>query len=123
MKKLFLLLFTSFLLIGCSDNDETIYDYIGTWSGTYDGNDKGMWNFVVSDDGKVIGTMHSETANENYTISGHLNTSGQLTATVGLPEDGEFIGTLVDKKGNGNWNNNLTNPTRTGTWTGKKNSK
>lgn len=120
MKKLFLLLVTTFLLIGCSSNDESIYDYVGTWSGTYDGNDKGLWNFVVADDGKVTGTMHSETLNENYNISGHLDSSGQLTAEVGLPSDGNFTGVLAEKKGNGNWNNDLPNPPRAGTWTGEK---
>lgn len=123
MKKLFLLLVTTFLLIGCSSNDESIYDYVGTWSGTYEGSDKGLWNFVVADDGKVTGTMHSETHNENYNISGHLNNSGQLVARVGLPADGEFNGTLADKKGNGNWDNNLPKPARTGTWTGERNKK
>lgn len=122
MKKLFLLLFTAFLFIGCSSTDETIYDYIGTWSGTYEGNDKGIWNFVVANDGKVTGTMHSEDNNENYSISGHLDASGQLTAELGLPADGEFVGTLtIDEKGNGNWTNSVPTPDRSGTWTGEKN--
>lgn len=122
MKKLFLLLLTSFLLIGCTSDDETIYDYIGTWSGTYSGNDKGVWNFVVASDGKVTGTMHSDDNNENYNISGRLDASGQLTTELGLPADGQFNGKLtVDEKGSGNWNNNLPNPVRSGAWTGEKN--
>ncbi len=44
MKKLFLLFVTTFLLIGCTADDDTIYDYIGTWSGKYTGSDKGVWN-------------------------------------------------------------------------------
>ena len=122
MKKLFLLLLTTFLLIGCTADDETIYDYIGTWSGTYTGSDKGVWNFVVANDGDVTGTMHSETNNENYNISGHLDASGQLTAELGLPQDGQFVGTLtLDKKGSGNWTNAVPTPTRSGAWTGEKN--
>lgn len=122
MKKLFLLLVTTFLLIGCTADDETIYDYIGTWSGTYTGSDKGVWNFVVSDDGNVKGTMHSEVNNENYNISGHLDDSGQLTAELGLPSDGQFSGTLMpDKKGSGNWTNAVPTPTRSGAWIGEKN--
>ncbi|UOE39488.1 MULTISPECIES: hypothetical protein [Chryseobacterium] len=124
MKKLFMLFWAAFLLIGCSSDDETIYDYIGTWSGTYVGTDKGVWNFVVASDGKVTGTMHSETNNENYNISGFLNKSGQLTADLVLPEDGQFSGNLtLDKKANGTWNNDSPTPKRSGTWTGLKDSK
>lgn len=123
MKKLFLLLLTTFLLIGCTSDDETIYDYIGTWSGTYTGSDKGVWNFVVANDGKVTGTMHSEVNNENYNISGRLDDSGQLTAELGMPTDGQFTGNLNrdDKKANGNWTNAVPTPTRSGAWTGEKN--
>lgn len=121
MKKLFLLVLTTFLLIGCSSTDETIYDYIGTWSGTYEGSESGLWKFVVASDGKVTGTMYSETTNENYSISGHLNSSGQLTAELGLPADGQFTGTLnIDEKGSGNWTNNVPDPSRSGTWMGEK---
>lgn len=120
MKKIFLLLLTTFSLIGCSSDDDTIYDYIGTWSGTYSGTDKGAWNFVVANDGKVTGTMHSDVNNENYNISGRLDASGQLTADLGLPSDGQFTGTLADKKGDGSWTNAVPTPTRTGAWTGMK---
>ncbi len=124
MKKLFLLLLTTFFLIGCNSDDDTLTNYIGTWSGTYSGSaDKGIWNFVVSTDGKVTGTMHSDTNNENFNISGRLSTTGQLTASVGLPSDGQFMGNLNEEKGNGNgnWSNKLKNPATTGTWQGEKN--
>ncbi|MDR6525286.1 hypothetical protein J2787_000656 [Chryseobacterium rhizosphaerae] len=121
MKKLFLLLLTAFLFIGCSSDDDTIYDYIGTWSGTYEGSDKGVWNIVVDNAGKVTGTMHSDVNNENYNISGNLSTSGDLTAVVGLPSKGDFRGTLnTDKKGNGNWSNSLSTPAKSGSWKGEK---
>ncbi|MCC3215934.1 MULTISPECIES: hypothetical protein [unclassified Chryseobacterium] len=121
MKKLFLLLFTAFLFIGCSSDDDTIYDYVGTWSGSYEGGDKGVWNFVVDESGKVVGTMHSDVNNENYNISGNLSETGDLNATVGLPSKGEFRGTLsTDKKGNGNWSNSLPTPSISGTWKGEK---
>ncbi|CAH0205027.1 hypothetical protein SRABI04_02079 [Chryseobacterium sp. Bi04] len=121
MKKLFLLLLTAFLFIGCSSDDDTIYDYIGTWSGTYDGSDKGVWNIVVDNAGKVTGTMHSDVNNENYNISGNLSTSGDLNAVVGLPSKGDFRGTLnTDKKGNGNWSNSLPTPAKSGSWKGDK---
>ena len=123
MKKLFLLLLTTFFLIGCSKDEDTIHDYIGTWSGTYDGTDKGDWNFVVSTDGKIIGTMHSETSKENYKISGRISNSGQVTADVGSPSDGQFIGTLAEDKGNGDWSNKLTTPANSGVWTGEKDKK
>ncbi|MBV8326789.1 hypothetical protein [Chryseobacterium sp.] len=121
MKKLFLLFLAAFLLIGCSSDDDTIYDYVGTWSGSYDGNDKGVWNIVVDNTGKVVGTMHSDVNNENYNISGTLTEKGDLNAVVGLPSKGDFRGTLtVDKKGNGSWTNALPTPSRAGNWKGTK---
>lgn len=122
MKKLFLLVFTAFLFIGCKDED-TIYDFIGTWAGTYSGTEKGSWNIVVASDGKVTGTLDSEQTTENYYISGTLSESGELDATIGSPEDGEFKGTLTrDKKGSGTWVNALPTPDRSGTWKGEKTS-
>ncbi|ASW76379.1 hypothetical protein IQ37_17850 [Chryseobacterium piperi] len=124
MKKLFFLLLTTFALIGCSSDDDTIYDYIGTWSGTYEGSDKGGWNFVVGSDGTVNGTMHSDINDENYKITGHLNNSGELNASVGLPSKGDFRGKLgTDKKGNGSWTNAVPNPARSGSWAGEKDKK
>ncbi|MDR6515555.1 hypothetical protein [Chryseobacterium camelliae] len=122
MKKLFLLFLTAFTLFSCSSDDDTIYDFIGTWSGSYAGNDKGTWNIVVATDGKVTGTMHSDQNNENYNISGYLTESGELSASVGLPSDGEFRGNLGrDKKASGTWRNSVPNPDRAGDWTGEKN--
>ncbi|CAA7196198.1 hypothetical protein [Chryseobacterium potabilaquae] len=122
MKKLLLLLLTAFSFIGCSSDEDTINDFIGTWSGTYEGNDKGVWNFVVANDGKVTGTMHSDVNQENYTISGNLNGSGNLTGVVGWPSKGNFQGNLSkEKKANGNWLNSVPNPERSGTWSGGKN--
>jgi hypothetical protein len=123
MKKLFLLLLTAFLFVGCGKDEDTIYDFIGTWAGTYEGTEQGDWNIVVATDGKVTGTMHSEITTENYHISGHLSESGELNATIGSPADGEFRGTLRrDKKGDGNWRNSVPTPDRSGTWKGEKNS-
>lgn len=122
MKKLFLLVFTAFLFIGCKDED-TIYDFIGTWAGTYSGTEKGSWNIVVASDGKVTGTLDSEQTTENYYISGTLTESGELNATIGSPQDGEFKGTLTqDKKASGTWVNKLPTPDRSGTWKGEKTS-
>lgn len=124
MKKIFLLLFTAFLFIGCGKDEDTIYDFIGTWAGRYEGTEKGSWNIVVATDGKVTGTLDSEQTTENYTISGQLSESGELNATIGSPSDGEFKGTLTrDKKASGTWVNAVPTPTRSGTWKGEKTSK
>ncbi|WP_294298739.1 hypothetical protein [uncultured Chryseobacterium sp.] len=125
MKKIFLLFLTAFLFIGCSKDDDTIYDFIGTWAGTYEGTEKGNWNIVVATDGKVTGTMHSDQTTENYYISGYLSESGELNATIGSPEDGSFKGTLTreDKKGTGTWTNAVPATVRSGTWKGAKTSK
>ncbi|MGH1517113.1 hypothetical protein [Chryseobacterium sp. JK1] len=121
MKKFFLLFLMTFLFIGCSSNDDTIYDYVGKWSGTYDGSDKGVWNIVVDTNGKVVGTMHSDVNQENYNISGNLSETGDLNASVGLPSEGDFKGKLgIDKKGSGNWSNSIPTPSRSGSWKGGK---
>lgn len=122
MKKLFLLLLTAFMFIGCSSDDDTIYDFIGTWSGTYDGSDKGDFNFVVASDGKLTGTMHSTVNNENYVISGNVSDAGDVTGEVGSPSDGNFQGTLTrEKKASGSWTNSVPTPARAGNWSGEKN--
>ena len=124
MKKFFFLLLATFALIGCSSDNDTIYDYIGTWSGTYDGSDKGVWNVVVASDGTVNGTMHSDVNNENYKIAGRLSDAGELNASVGLPSNGDFRGNFgIDKKGNGSWTNSVPTPSRSGSWTGTKDKK
>ena len=125
MKKIFLLLLTAFLFVGCGKDEDTIYDFIGTWAGTYEGTEKGDWNVVVATDGKVTGTLHSDQTTENYYISGHLSESGDLVATIGFPEDGEFRGTFTReyKKATGTWSNAVPTPTRSGTWKGAKTSK
>ncbi len=114
------------MFIGCNSDDElTLIDYIGTWSGTYTGNnDKGEWNFVVATDGKVTGTMHSTDHDENYSINGRLDRSGQLVSELTLPAKGNFNGTLnLEKKGSGSWNNNIPTPARSGNWEGAKDKK
>lgn len=122
MKKYLLLFFAFILLVGCNSDEDTLYENIGTWSGMYQGSaDKGMFNFVISTDGKVTGTMHSDTFNENYYFTGRVGSSGQLTAELGYPQKGRFNGNLADKKGNGDWENNLPTPKRIGTWTAEKN--
>ncbi|MBD8081586.1 hypothetical protein [Chryseobacterium caseinilyticum] len=126
MKKFFLLALMAVMFISCnSDDDLTLVDYIGTWSGTYTGtNDKGDWNFVVADDGKVTGTMHSIDTNQNFAIIGRLDRSGQLIAELALPAKGNFNGTLTtEKKGNGSWDNSLPAPARSGNWEGSKDKK
>jgi hypothetical protein len=66
--------------------------------------------------------MYNETNNENYNISGFLDRSGQLTAELVLPADGQFNGTLnVEEKGSGNWTNESPTPVRSGSWSGEKN--
>jgi len=124
MKKIFLLVFTAILFMGCKDED-TIYDFIGTWAGTYKGTQKGTWNIVVASDGKVTGTLSSEQTIENYQISGQLSESGDLNATIGSPSDGQFIGKLnrSNKKASGTWVNEVPTPSKSGTWKGEKTSK
>ena len=108
----------------CSNNDDSSTNinsnFVGDWSGTFNGDDAGTWEVNVSSNGTVSGTAHSTTFSDNYQIQGNVNNNGELTATIGTSDvGGEFIGQLSGNNANGIWNNSEAE--MGGDWIGTKN--
>ena len=125
MKKLCYLplLMLTLMFTSCSEDDqgeEISADLVGSWSGTYSGDDRGVWTVNVSSTGRVSGTATSTFAQESADINGRVSDNGQLSATIGSSEDREFVGQLRDDNGAaGTWVDNRRD--QDGTWVGVKN--
>lgn len=127
MKNLFrktTLLLILIINFSCSNNDDSPSNinsnFVGDWSGTFNGDDAGTWEVNVSSNGNVSGTAHSTTFSDNYQIQGSVNNNGELTATIGTSDvGGEFIGQLNGNNANGIWNNSEAE--MSGDWIGTKN--
>lgn len=127
MKNL-ILLFTAFLFLNCSSDDNNNQPLlvtvntaiVGAWSGTFSGGDAGSWNATISDLGAVSGTAYSTTFQANYTITGTVDTAGQLNATVGNSSTGATFVGLFQTNGacNGTWVNTVEG--LQGSWEGTK---
>ena len=125
MKKLFFLsLFAMTLLtLSCSKDDEDKAinpNLVGNWSGTYDGDDQGVWTVTVSSTGNVTGTASSAFTSDSADIRGQVSDSGTLSATIGNVNDREFIGQLGDNnEAMGTWVD--AGRDYDGAWEGSKN--
>ena len=120
---LYIFLATSLICSSCSENDKNITppitnQYTGIWTGTYTGDDSGIWTATISSNGNVNG--NSTNANGDLqSLNGSVTNSGIFSATVGTGTLGSsFTGTLNRNNGVGLWENSSFN--LTGTWTGVK---
>jgi hypothetical protein len=66
----------------------------GTWSQTGPP-DHGAASFHILPGGTLQGEMHDQNTNSNYSISGTMDETGQVNATLG-PGDGTLTGQLSD---------------------------
>lgn len=125
IQKLFFIpvLMLAVIASSCSNDEEaqTINaSLVGSWSGTYSGDDRGTWTVNVSTSGNVTGTATSTLASESAAITGSVSSSGVLSATLGNSENREFIGQLgEDNSASGTWVD--TERDQNGTWEGQKN--
>ena len=125
LQKLIVLPIFLVLFIGssCSNDEdaETINaNLVGSWSGTYSGDDRGVWTVNVSASGNVSGTATSTFTTDSAAISGSVSSNGTLSATLGNSENREFVGQLgEDNAANGTWVD--TQRDQNGTWVGQKN--
>ena len=125
MKKLiFLPVFLVVILCASCSNDEGGGDIdssiVGRWSGTYSGDDRGIWTVTVSSSGSVSGTATSSFTQDSAPINGRVTNNGQLSATLGNSEDREFVGQLEENnEAMGTWID--TRRGQDGTWFGTKN--
>lgn len=64
-------------LVGVS----SIAQFVGTWSGSYAGDESGTWSCTVDAAGTVSGVTHGPEG--DYTLSGTVTHQGDMTATAG----------------------------------------
>jgi hypothetical protein len=117
MKKLlYLFLAVSFIFAACKKDDDN--QFSGNWTGTYTGDDSGIWTATITTNGEVNG--NSTNANGDLqSLSGTVTNSGTFSATVGTGSLGSsFTGTLSGNNGVGVWENLALQ--YTGTWAGTK---
>ncbi|MEL7269485.1 MAG: hypothetical protein AAGL34_07925 [Bacteroidota bacterium] len=123
-KLIVLPIFLMVLIVSSCSNDEeadTIDSkLVGSWSGTYSGDDRGVWTVNVNASGNVTGTATSTFTTDSAAISGSVSSNGTLSATLGNSENREFVGQLEeDNTASGTWVD--TQRDQTGTWVGQKN--
>ncbi len=100
--------------------DNPYADYEGNWSGTYTGEDTGIWSVNINEEGKIKGTFESDSiANFDLNLEGNVSESGRFDASQTIfGFRFEFTGQLADSKANGTWNN--VEQQISGTWSGTK---
>lgn len=121
-----LLLSIAIVLSSCSSNDDNVLEeefslieIAGPWSGTFSGGDSGTYAVVVSTDGKVTGTAFSNDLQQTLTLNGTIDDDGNLDAVVGSAANGaSFTGKFRATTSSGTWRN--PNLNLNGTWEGTK---
>jgi len=118
MKKLlYIFLATSLIFSSCSDDDDT-NQFTGNWTGTYSGDDSGIWIATIVANGSVNGNSTNSNG-DDQTLSGSVTNNGSFSATVGTGSLGSnFSGQLSGNSGNGTWSNSALS--FDGTWQGTK---
>ena len=107
----------------CSKNDDNINSYKGNWSGNLNGDIVGTWSGNISSSGNFTGNVipNSTTSDHNFTLSGQVNESGNLVATMKNTTYNitiNFIGNFQNTLCNGTWIFNGAG--MQGTWNGTK---
>ena len=84
--------------------DTGLEAFVGTYSGTFSGDDSGTWTAVVDSTGNVTGSGASS-AIGNFLISGNVTRSGAIFFTAGTVTAGaNFSGTIsLSGEVSGNW--------------------
>lgn len=126
MKKMILIaliISINILSTSCSKSDEDTNPYQGNWTGNLNGDIVGTWNGNVSSSGNFNGTVipNSTTSDHNFILSGHVNESGNLVATMKntiYNINIDFIGNFQNILCNGTWIFNGAG--MEGTWDGTK---
>lgn len=121
LKKLTVLSLMLTLVIFTSCKEDNPYEeYEGNWSGTYTGEDTGVWSVNINTEGAISGSFESDSIQDfPINLTGNVSESGSFNASriiAGVTI--EFIGQLTGSKGNGTWNNQQQEIS--GTWSGSK---
>jgi hypothetical protein len=80
--------------------------FVGTYSGTFSGDDSGTWTVIVDSAGNLTGSGAASAAG-NFQISGNVTRSGAISFTAGTVTAGaSFSGTIsISGEVTGNWAN------------------
>lgn len=118
-----LLVILSFSISSCSKNDDDnttkSFEFAGTWSGSYTGDEAGTWTATISESGTLTGKVKETTSSIESTLNGTVTTDGALAATAGTTSQGyDFVGKLNGNSGSGTWTNTSSN--HSGNWSGNK---
>lgn len=121
MKAIYIL-FACLTLLSCSKSSSNVSQFQGGWQGTYAGDDdNGTFSVSINASGDASGQVTSTVISQSFQATGNVTTAGTITLTIGTAASGAtFIGTLKGTAGSGTWENKLTNPPFTGTWSGHK---
>ena len=92
-----------------------VFPYAGDWTGTYAGDDQGTVSIAIDSIGNLAGSAYSENVMTTFTLSGTVDSSGNLTA-ASASTGATFAGKLTPTTGSGTWVNN----TISGTWSATK---
>jgi len=93
--------------------------FVGTYSGTFSGDDSGTWTAIVDSTGNVTGSG-AASAGGNFHISGNVTRSGAISFTAGTVTAGaNFSGTIsFSGEVTGNWANVIFSAS--GTFSGRR---
>lgn len=95
---------------------ETSTAIVKCYEGTFEGDDEGTFNAVVSDNlirGLTLSTKYGET----YYISGTVS-DNKINASGSSGNGASFSGSVSGDNISGNWDNSIVN--KSGTWSGKR---
>ena len=99
------------------------FQFAGNWQGIYSGNDDhGTWKVDIDQNGIAKGSSTSLVFSETFSLSGTVTPQGSIALTFGnATSGGSFNGTIQGNNASGKWENKMTNPAFSGTWSGNKN--
>lgn len=111
-------------LVSCdSDDNTTVNPYAqfqGNWSGTFSGDDEGIWRVTIDENGVATGVLESNTAFAPFDLEGQVSANGEVSAEyydVGGQLAGQLTGTMTATTVSGNWSSSWGSM---GTWSGNK---
>lgn len=97
------------------NNDITAF--VGTWEGTFTGDDNGIFSVNINNSGNINGNGYSTNWEESFTLNGFVNSDGSFNA--GNTSTGAtFTGTIIGNNLTGNWENPAV--AESGTFVGQK---
>lgn len=111
-------------LVSCdSDDNTTVNPYAqfqGNWSGTFSGDDEGIWRVTIDENGVATGTLESNTMFAPFDLEGQVSANGEVSAEyydAGGQLAGQLSGIMTETTVSGNWSSGWG---PMGTWSGNK---